>query len=86
MKYPAPILSLENSSNVLAQLHTALLPKLGVMKTFSVAMRSVLAYLGELNLQSLEIELIAQVTHHLVSLHEAEIPTKLLLRLIREYH
>ena len=86
MKYPALVLSLENGSNVLAQLHAVLLPKLGVMKTFPMAIRSELAYLGGLYLQSLETEVIAQVPHHLVSLYKAETPTKLLLRSIIEYH
>ena len=56
------------------------------MKTFPVAMRSVPAYLGGLNLQSLETEVIAQVMYHLVSLHEVETLTRLLLQIIIEYH
>ena len=85
MKYLAPVLSLENGSNVLGQFYAALLPKLGVMKTFPIAMRSALAYLGGLNLQSLEIEVIAQATYHLVSLHKVETPMKTLSRSIVEY-
>ena len=56
------------------------------MKMFLVVMRSALAYLGGLNLQLLETEVIARVTHHLVSLHAAETLTKFLLRAIIEYH
>ena len=52
--------------NILAKLHAALLPKLGVMKTFSVIMRSLLTFLEGLNLQLLEVEAIAQAIHHLV--------------------
>ena len=79
-------MSLEKGSNMLVQLHAALLPKLGVMKTFPVAIRSAPAYLGRLNLQSLETEVIVQTIHHLVSLHKAEMLTRLLLRVIIEYH
>ena len=74
MKYPAPVLSLENSSNVLAQLHVAFLSKLGIMKTFAMVMRSALPYLGGLNLHSLETEAIAQVTLYLVLACNTEIP------------
>ena len=56
------------------------------MKTFLVVMISILTYLGGLNLQSLEIEVLALTMHHLVSLHEAETLMKFLLRTIIEYH
>ena len=72
--------------NVLAKLHTTLLPKLGVMKTFPVIMRSLPTFLGGLNLQRLEVEAITQVIHYLVSLYSSETPTKLLLKTIIEYH
>ena len=72
--------------NILAKLHAKLLPKLGVMKTFPLVMRSVPSYLGGLNLQLIEVESIAQAIHHLISLYTAETPTKLLLKTIIEYH
>ena len=86
LRYPAPVLSFTKDSNVLAILHTALLPKLGVMKTFPIALRSLPVHLGGLNLQSIEVEAIAQAIHHLISLYTADTPTKLLLKTIIEYH
>ena len=56
------------------------------MKTFLVIMRSIPIFLGGLNLQSLEVEVIAQNAHHLASLHVSNAPTKLLLKTIIEYH
>ena len=49
-------------------------------------MRSEPAYLGGLNLQLLETEVIVKAKHHLVSLHAAETPLKFLLCSIIEYH
>ena len=86
LRYPAPVLSFTKDSNILAKLHTALLPKLGVMKMFPIALRSMPVYLGGLNLQSIEVEAIAQAIHHLISLYTADMPTKLLLKIIIEYH
>ena len=59
LRYPAPVLSFTKDSNILAKLHTALLPKLGVMKTFLISLRSMPVHLGGLNLQSIEVEAIA---------------------------
>ena len=64
----------------------AVLPKLGVIKTFSIVLRSLLIFLGGLNLQLLEVEVIAQAIYHLVSLYSLDTPTKLLLKTIIEYH
>ena len=80
------MLSFAPSSNVLGKLHAALLPKLGVMKTFPTVMRRVPAHLGGLNLRSVEVEALAQAIHHLISLYEADTPTRLLLKTIIEYH
>ena len=71
---------------MLARLHTALLPKLRVMRTFPIIMRSVPAYLGGLNLRRLEVEAIAQALHHLVSLCASETPTRILLKTLIEHH
>ena len=86
LKYTSLFLSFAPDSNVLGKLHAALLPKLGVMKTFLTVMRSVPAYLGGLNLHLAEVEALAQAMHHLISLHEADTPTRLLLKTIVEYH
>ena len=86
MKYPAPVLYLNKDVNVLAKLHAAVLLKLEVMKTFPIVIRSLLTFLGGLNLQLLEVEAIAQVIHHLVSLYSLDTPTKLLLQTIIEYY
>ena len=51
LKYSALVLSLDCNSNILARLHAVLLPKLRVMRTFPIIMRSVPAYLGGLNLR-----------------------------------
>ena len=86
MKYPAPVLSFPTDMNVLAKLHAALLPKLGVMKTFPMIIRSLPTFLGGLNLQLLKVEAIAQAIHHLILLYSSETRTKLLLKTIIEYH
>ena len=75
LRYPSPVLSFAPDSNVLGKLHAALLPKLGVMKTFPTVMQSVPAYLGGLGLHSAEVEALAQAIHHLISLYEADTPT-----------
>ena len=46
LKYPALVLYLNKDVNVLIKLHAAVLPKLGVMKIFSIVMRSLLIFLG----------------------------------------
>ena len=86
LKYPSPVLSFELNSHVLDKLHTAMLPKLGVMKTFPVVMRGVPAFLGGLNLHLAEVEGFAQSIHHLISLYEANTPTRGLLQILLEYH
>ena len=50
LKYPASLLSLDQDVNVLSNLYAALLPKLGVMKTFSTILRTFPIFLGGLNL------------------------------------
>ena len=79
LKYPTPVLSLAPNLNVLDKLHAALLPKLGVMRTFPTVMRGVPTYFGGLNLHLAEVEALAQAIHHLISLYEAETPTRSLL-------
>ena len=59
------MLSFPSNTSTLEKLHSELLPKLGVMKMFLVAMRSRPTHLGGLNLQSLEIEVIKQAIYHL---------------------
>ena len=59
LSYPTSVLSFTKDSNILATLHTALLPKLGVMKTFLIALRSMPVHLGGLILRSIEVEAIA---------------------------
>jgi len=86
LKYPAPVLCLSKDENVLAKLHAAVLLKLGVIKIFPVVMKSFATFLGGLNLQLLEVEVIAQAIYHLVSLYSLDTPTKLLLKIIIEYH
>ena len=72
--------------NILMKLYAAFLPKLGVMKTFPVIMRSLPTFLGGLYLQLLEVEAIAQAIHLLILLYSSETLTKLLLKIIIEYH
>ena len=84
LKYPSPVLTFTSESDILLTLRAALLPKLGVMKTFPIVMRSAPVHLGGLNLQSVEVEALAQALHHLISLYAAETPTKLLLKTIIE--
>ena len=86
IKYPAPVLSLDHDSNVLADLHAAMLPKLRVMRTFPTVMRSVPSFLGGLNLKRLEVETIAQSLHHLITLYSSDTSTQLLLKILIEYH
>ena len=85
LRYPAPVLNFTKDLNILAKLYTALLPKLGVMKMFPIALRSMPVYLGGLNLQSIEVEAIVQAIY-LILLYTADTPTKLLLKTIIEYH
>ena len=80
------MLGFEPNTKTLKKLHLVLLSKLGIMKTFPLVMRSALTYLGKLKLQSLEIEVIAQAIHHLVSLYFADTLTRTLLHVIIEYH
>ena len=56
------------------------------MKTFPVIIRSVLIFLGGLNLQLQDVEVISQNLHNLVSLCTSNTPTKLLLKTIIEYY
>ena len=49
-------------------------------------MMSLLTFLEGLNLQLLEVEVITQAIHHLVSLYSLDTLTKLLLQTIIEYH
>ena len=75
LKYSALVLSFPIDMNILAKLHTVLLPKLEVMKIFPVIMRSLPTFLGGLNLQLLEVEAIIQAIHYLISLYSSETPT-----------
>ena len=84
MKHPVPVLSLNCNANILTTLHVVLLPELGLMKIFQVMMRSILTFLGGLNLRLLEVKAIAQNVCYLVSLCASETPTKLLLKTIIE--
>ena len=86
IKYLALALNLDHNLNALLNLYAALLPKLKVIRTFSKAMRSVPAFLGGLNLRSLEIETIAQSLHHLMSLCSSNTSIKLLLNTLIEHH
>ena len=72
--------------NILEKLHAELLPKLGVMKTFSRVIRSVLAHFGGLNQDSTEIDALSQASYHLISLHAVDAPTRLLLKTIIACH
>ena len=72
--------------NILAKLYAKLLLKLEVMKTFLLVIRSLPFYLEGLNLQSIEVESLAQVIHYLTLLYAVETLTKLLLKTIIEYH
>ena len=49
-------------------------------------MREIPAYLGGLNLHSVAVEALAQAINHFISLHEADTPTRPLLRILIEYH
>ena len=80
------MLTFTSESNILLTLCAVLLPKLGAMKTFPILMRSTPVHLGELNLQSVEVEALAQALHHLISLCTVETSTKLLLKTIIENH
>ena len=53
------VLSFKKNMSTLAKLHVVLLLKLGVMKTLSIVMKSMPAHLEGLNLQSIEVEVIA---------------------------
>ena len=86
IKYPPPVLSMDHNLNVLSDLHKAMLPKLKVMRTFPIVMRSVSQLLGGLNLRRLEIEVIAQLLHHLISLHSTDTSTCIPLKALIEYH
>ena len=81
-----PALKFDMSLNVLSKLHAKMLPKLVVMKTFPILMRSVPAFLGELNMHLLEVEAIAQAIHHLVVLCSTDTATKFILKMVIEYH
>ena len=70
----------------MSKLHAALLPKLGVMKTFPIIMRTSPTFLGSLNLYQLEVETIAQAIQYLVSLYSSNTPTRLLLKTMIEYY
>ena len=72
--------------NVLSILYAKMLPKLGMMKTFPITMRSIPTFLDKLNIKLLKVEAIRQLIHHLVSLYSANTATKLLLKMIIEYH
>ena len=56
LKHPSLALSLSPNLNVLDKLHAALLPKLGVMKTFLSVMRGIPAYFSGLNLHLAEVK------------------------------
>lgn len=56
------------------------------MRTFPIVMRSVPQFLGGLNLRRLEIEVIVQSLHHLISLHSTDTSTCTLLKTLIEYH
>ena len=86
LKYPTPALHLDMSLNALSKLHAKMLQKLGVMKTFSILMRSTPAFLGGLGVHLLEVEAIAQAIHHLISLCSADALTKSLLKTIAKRH
>lgn len=86
LKYPTPVLSLAPNLNVLDKLHAALLPKLGVMKSFPTVMRGIPTYFGGLGLHLAEVETLVQAIHHFISLYEAETPTRSLLQILIEYH
>ena len=77
---------MDHNLNVLSDLHRAMLPKLKVMRTFPIVMRSVPQFFGGLNLRRLEIEVIAQSLHHLVSLCSTDTSTCMPLRALIEYH
>ena len=86
LKYPFLALSFALNLNILGKLHAALLPKVGVIKTFSNAMRGVPDYLGRLNLHVAEVEALVQAMHHLILLHEADNLTQFLLQTLIEYY
>ena len=54
LKHPSPVLAFEINSYVLDKFYAALLPKLGVMKTFPVVIRGVPVFLGGLDLHLIE--------------------------------
>ena len=84
IKFTTPLLSLPIDDNILALLHTALLPKLKVMKTFPIVIWHNLIELGGLGLYFLEIESLLQVVNLSESLYIANTPIQSLLRVIIE--
>ena len=63
-----PTLSLDYKISAVANLHAAILPKLKVIRTFLIVIRSTHPFLGGLDLRLLEVESIAQLFHHLITL------------------
>ena len=86
LKYSVPVLSLLTNKNVLIKLHLALLLKIGAISVFLLVMRSAPTYLGGLNLQYLEIEIIAQTIYHLASPRIAETLLRALLNTIVKHY
>ena len=79
------IIIFKPEGNILAKLHTALLLKLHMMKTFLVSIRFYLVELGGLGLYLLEVESIAQAINYFVSLYIADTLIRLLLKMMIKY-
>ena len=79
------IISFKPEGNILTKLYTILLPKLCMMKTFPVPIRSCPVELEDLDLYLLEVELIAQAINHFILLYIADTPIRLLLKIMIEY-
>ena len=79
------IISFKLEGNILTKLHTALLLKSYIIKTFLVLMRFCPVELGGLALYLLKVESIAQAINYFISLYIVDITTKLLLKSMIEY-
>ena len=79
LTFEFPVLTIPKGGTILAPLHKALMPKLKIMGTFPLMMRSVPKEIGDLNMRYLEITSSIQDIQHLVSLPTSDTPSKLLI-------
>ena len=86
ISFLSPVLTLDYDDNILAPLHKELLPKMHVMRTFPLIMRSALSELGGLDIGSLEVTTRLNAVHHLISLFNSKTPLHMLITTALELH